>query len=570
MLVATAITLLMMAAIVNLFANLTGGIRNRRAVIELSGQLRQARQRLSLDLAGATCPAVPWQRHGDDVGYLEIIEGVYSDANPSALLVDVTGDGVPDGIDVMTSTLPSSQLIDAEAGQRTDGRSLGDYDDVLALTVRSDDEKFVAQVGGNRVESRLAEVIWFAIENPDNGLLGEPGMRRIYRRALIIAPWLNPINGPPDSQWFFQRYDISAHYDPARNAWIPNTLGDLTRRENRCYRQSGQGPVSPFPHMLATGGAGYSGSSANVTINRTALDEASGNATAQGIVENGSVVRYVVTGGGGYDDMPSAVVNGPALQATARPVLAQVSKAPNPLWQVAQITFGPAPFSIHRVANSSGGGSYIVDRTGEDLMLADALAFDVRVYDPSALIYHSALSDQGTAYVAVQPGDPGWQAQFQLGQAPSEFGAYVDLGWLTHAANPPQAYNRLAQQFSPALWPGLPIPLFHVPRQAGFHPIHTPLNDSTQNLYPFGFPAEYDTWSLHYESDGIDQDGVLGPDQGTNGLDDDNANGVDDVAERETSPPYDTPLRGVQVRLRVYERDARQIRETSVTRNLVP
>jgi hypothetical protein len=54
-------------------------------------------------------------------------------------------------------------------------------------------------------------------------------------------------------------------------------------------------------------------------------------------------------------------------------------------------------------------------------------------------------------------------------------------------------------------------------------------------------------------------------DQGTNGLDDDNMLGVDDMGERETSPPYDVPLRGLQVKFRVYERDARQIRETSVT-----
>ena len=42
-------------------------------------------------------------------------------------------------------------------------------------------------------------------------------------------------------------------------------------------------------------------------------------------------------------------------------------------------------------------------------------------------------------------------------------------------------------------------------------------------------------------------------------------NGVDDPLERETSPPYPVPLAGVKVVLRVYERDARQVREASVT-----
>ena len=74
MLIATAITLVMMAAIVTLFANLSGSIQNRRAIIDLSAQLRQVRQRMALDLAGCTVPSaatglVPWQRRGEAVGY---------------------------------------------------------------------------------------------------------------------------------------------------------------------------------------------------------------------------------------------------------------------------------------------------------------------------------------------------------------------------------------------------------------------------------------------------------------------------------------------------------------------
>jgi hypothetical protein len=101
----------------------------------------------------------------------------------------------------------------------------------------------------------------------------------------------------------------------------------------------------------------------------------------------------------------------------------------------------------------------------------------------------------------------------------------------------------------------------------------------------------YDTWTTYYETDQIDQDNMdgdnnilTGADEGTNGLDDpgfydtDNdpstppvvltINGPDDPGERETSPPYPYPLLGVQVKLRVYEPESRQIRETTVTRNL--
>jgi len=91
----------------------------------------------------------------------------------------------------------------------------------------------------------------------------------------------------------------------------------------------------------------------------------------------------------------------------------------------------------------------------------------------------------------------------------------------------------------------------------------------------------YDTWSTHYEADGIDQDGVGNADQGTNGADDlvparltvplIPADGViDDVDEWETKPPYPYPLRGIEVRIRCYEPSSRQVRQVTVRHTFVP
>ena len=105
---------------------------------------------------------------------------------------------------------PTEQLLACPSG-------LGDYDDILMLTVRNEHEPFVGRMpptcNGNNarfdviqptgaydtIESPLAEVVWFAIENPaeatttaTNRFFGEPGMRTIYRRTLLIAPWVNP------------------------------------------------------------------------------------------------------------------------------------------------------------------------------------------------------------------------------------------------------------------------------------------------------------------------------------------------------------------------------------------
>src|SRR4051794_7288087 len=77
MLVAMAITLVMMGAVVTLFANISNSVRNRRATIEMASQLRQVRNVLQQDLQLATCPGITWQRPESNHGYIEIIEGQY-------------------------------------------------------------------------------------------------------------------------------------------------------------------------------------------------------------------------------------------------------------------------------------------------------------------------------------------------------------------------------------------------------------------------------------------------------------------------------------------------------------
>jgi hypothetical protein len=81
----------------------------------------------------------------------------------------------------------------------------------------------------------------------------------------------------------------------------------------------------------------------------------------------------------------------------------------------------------------------------------------------------------------------------------------------------------------------------------------------------------YDTWTLAYERDGINQDQdfdatTMQPliDDGNDGLDNNGVGGVDDASERETTPPYPHPLRGIQVRVRMYEPGTRQMRQATV------
>jgi hypothetical protein len=87
----------------------------------------------------------------------------------------------------------------------------------------------------------------------------------------------------------------------------------------------------------------------------------------------------------------------------------------------------------------------------------------------------------------------------------------------------------------------------------------------------------YDTWSTHYENVGLYglDTTIYPPGRSTNGFDDPGNSGVtngivDDDDEKITSPPYPAPLRGIQVKIRVFEPDSRQIREVTIVQDFLP
>ena len=81
--------------------------------------------------------------------------------------------------------------------------------------------------------------------------------------------------------------------------------------------------------------------------------------------------------------------------------------------------------------------------------------------------------------------------------------------------------------------------------------------------------AGSDTWATSYERDGYNQRGGTA-DLATNGVDDDGNGLVDDPIERDTVPPYGYPLRGLQVKIRVYEPGTRQMRQATIIADTDP
>jgi len=161
-------------------------------------------------------------------------------------------------------------------------------------------------------------------------------------------------------------------------------------------------------------------------------------------------------------------------------------------------------------------------RAGEDVVLTNVIAFDIRVFDPAAPVSTSGNDAQ-------VPGDPGFTGA-------TANGAFVDLG------------NGQAT-------PG--------PSSVGPHFFGTGTGAMSGQ-------RTWDTWSTHYETNGVDDDGDGIPDEGSDGLDNNSNGETDESTEKETSPPYPYPLRGIEVRIRCYEPSSRQVRQITVRNTFVP
>jgi type II secretory pathway pseudopilin PulG len=402
MLVATAMTLVIMGIVAQLFGMLGKGVTSSRSVMDLNAQIRSAAQTLRTDLAGITVDTLPPVAPESDSGYLEVIEGPMNDTSKGT------------------------------------GQLTGDCDDIVMFTTRSFGEPFSGRYlrGSSTtvIHSPTAEVIWFCRPSPAAAQKAAGStLYTLYRRQLLVmeyvglAPFLangNAIAGSLPAKYL--DYDLSLRREGS--LLRPNSLGDLTKRENR------------FLHNV-----------------------------------------------GGV---------------------------------VSKTTF---PFDVAGQIDATNGlnGQLTGTREGEDIVITNVLAFDVRVFDPTAVI----------------AGGTG------------EKGEYVDLG---SAGGTPAAVGTTfpATGLVPFTSRGIRVA-------------------NAANRGVLTYPT-YDTWSTHYENNGLDedQDGLV--DEGTNGQDDNAINVVDDPAERETSPPYPRALRGVEIRIRIYEPSSRQVRQVTVRHTFVP
>lgn len=626
--IATALTLILMALVVQVFALVGNAASDTREIMQVADRLRTCKQTLQGDLANLTAPMLPPLKPEQADGYFEYVEGSAGpivNAQGQSILWSVSGAGtlVASNIDELNTT-----------GVPQFDSTVGDPDDVLMFTAHNEEQpfygryrqlyKYVDPASGNTVaypvdgttQSYYAEIIWFLRGNT------------LYRRVLLIKPQLQIgsatkllLSTDPSSSAtsydisFYDKFDISAHqeggtydlragFQGTQPILVANSLKDLTLRQNRYGHQPWLYPYDTrfwgalgmptlrectfYTNMISTQNAAVARwpfplYDQNVTQNLwgSAVTNPSASVAPNYYSQLLPLIYpYPNLSPGNYQPnstIPSSFT--PFVNLSLNP--GQYYDAwvnPNPWQQVSPSNGAIYAFSgafqpsgsTSTGANQSYEGS---TRVSDDVILTNVISFDVKAWDPTAPIISnnpttgnpsSPLSPGSTVYM---PGDLGYTqlmtswatsaannaATFQqtVLQHTVGKGAYVDLNYNQNAAQtcvPVSATNQ-------ALYDAITkLSVFSGPGLA---------------LQSSGLGAVYDTGSFTYENDGIDQnaDGIV--DSFTNGFDDNGYGGVDDLTEVEGPTPYPVPLKGIQVKIRVFEPDSRQIREITVTEDFL-
>jgi hypothetical protein len=547
LLVATAVTLLMVLAVSEAFVVIGETVSSNRASLEMSGQLRGVARRLQLDLDEITAPVEPQLKSEAGLGFFELIEGPSNDWDADQPF-DLVGANATTTTLVYESysnrnitprSLDATEFLDVFTGDGNTAR--GDTDDLLHMTVRSSGEPFVGQIMGELrprrlrsndpddpeiygreliynpnapsftvIESATAEIVWFVANN------------NLHRRVLLVRPDIFiPADSPlqPTHQeripysFFASGNDLSVRLVPVANGFrrVTNSLSDLTLRQTRY---------------------GHRRSMVNNTTPSTLLAD----------------FPY-----------PMNIVRTHEMDSRLSPKVNVYRRGGDNAW-------GSPASQDERFAGAIGSDDILIRYAqGEDIILTNVLAFDVQVYDPVAQV-RAFLDNNGNAVELLSPGSPAFYSPNTPAQTvPVGFGAFVDLGynWPIVAGD---AHIR-----------AFPNGLINASRawQTGSgNPALTGAFIGPPNIFSQLLVPTFDTWPDDYERDGVNQDLVLpvAPanhraviDQGRNQRDENGIGGPDDVFERETQPPYGAPLTSIRVRLRLFDPDSRQVRQVTVS-----
>ena len=597
-LVATAVTLLMMVSLAQIFKVIGDSMKQGRAALELNSRIRNVAHRIQLDLNNMTVIPKPGVDALTGSGYLKIYDGPLTDY---------------------------SYGMELALANR-----FGDVDDVLMFTARAGDDWFtgkvplfvlqnagqppgsmpIAPTSANTqlvtITAQHAEVVIFVEplvtndSNPDrdpaylaldpannyskliNTATGAvtdlPSSYRIHYRTLLIRPDLN-VNGvlpgglddrSPQIRWM-QAAHATATFN-STTVSLPVPICDMVNAHQQCDLSIRRIDPAAVPSALAANSLEDLANPAN-RFAHVQLPLSNANFTMPLLALSPKL------------DMTYTLAE-PGVLITSTSTAAEKAAPGNN-----QSGFIHAAFALR------ADPTLVDDRTGEDVLASDVLAFDVKGYDPGATLYE--LND-GTNTFIVTPNDPGYGNGLTPpgGYTSTAIGTgeFVDIGWGRKAQVHFNA-SGIGQLSGVESTGGLPFTdsmyKSGLALQSGAL-VYPPAYDADLQI----FQPSYDTWNQKFEGDGLFQAELAGAgrgvirvntgiaqglrepwrfdgtnyvvDAGTDGVDNAGSpSGVDDLAERETSAPFPIDLRGLKVSIRIEDPSSRQFNQMSVVKEFV-
>lgn len=604
-LIATAVTLLMMVSLAQIFKTIGDSMKQGRAALELNNRLRSVALRIRSDLENLTVIPDPPADPSTGTGYLKIFDGSLTDYTAATASLALSRFGDVDDILLATARAGDVWFSGKVPTFVLRGGYTGAPDDLVPVSISSQHAEIVMFVEPivASTSTALPGVVntdrnpVYLVANPgffqDNEANSIPDGYRVHYRTLLIRPDLNLASGilPADtaSGVFIAGPQTlrlpdgttTALASPLFDMAPTHTLSDLSVRRvvNSSDGLPGiadfiaansledlMNPANRFAHIQVP----ISGTS-NSTMPLLALGPA--NSALYSSEPDGTLGGTGFQVGSGFLH-PAYMLHDPAIFYDPDTSVAPVAVLPP-------------------------------SRIGEDILASDILAFDIKGFDPGVPLLLSpganGTSEAGAAGsddLVLSPNDPGYASV--LGSTPVGTGEFVDLCWGRKTV---QQFFALGGTTLPAganLWGQLSgySQANYTTAPVGSLPFTNALYKSGLVYQPPGatqlvLQPSYDTWTTSYEGDGLFQAermgrrgvvvggsgaplegwrnaGGLVVDAGTDGLDNTGSTaGVDDIAEQETSAPFPVKLRGIKISIRMEDPATRQVKQMSVAKEFV-